>query len=76
MVQVFFFHFMLMNIPSHFRWCSKKTIVWKREVTVTEGDQDEEDDDEDNDEEEEEDDADAEADEYLNKFINKGGEVS
>ena len=38
------------------------------------GDQDDEDNDDD-DEEEEDDDEDAEADDYLNKFINKGGEV-
>ena len=45
------------------------------EVTVAEDDHEEEDEEDDN-EEEEDDDADAEADEYLNKLINKGGEVS
>ena len=48
--------------------------VGNEEEVIT-GDQDDEDD-EDDDEEEEDDDGDEEADEYLNKFINKGGEVS
>ena len=48
--------------------------VGNEEEVIT-GDQDDEDNDDD-DEEEEDDEEDAEADDYLNKFINKGGEVS